>query len=282
MATTETDPTSARSGSGSAFRDILCAVDGTSGSTAAVKLAASLAAPDGRLTLLAVTAVKGSGAYETADISPTRAEQVLHSAKRIAKQAGVSVLATIDPRGPAEEIIAEHAAEHELLVLGPPATSRLVEVIAGRVADATLDRFTTPMLVVRRPFAATLRGGQILVASDGEEGSDRLIELAVRLGASQGAHVTLVNALVNESKMNPRAIEAQAKALKSALADAGEPQIEPGKPWEVISKAAERIAPVLIVVGSRGLGGVRSLGSVSRHAVHEAPCAVLVVPPDAR
>jgi len=54
------------SGRGSVFTNILCAVDGTRASTAAVKLAASLAGPDGHLTLLAVTAVSGSGAYATA------------------------------------------------------------------------------------------------------------------------------------------------------------------------------------------------------------------------
>jgi nucleotide-binding universal stress UspA family protein len=36
----------------------------------------------------------------------------------------------------------------------------------------------------------------------------------------------------------------------------------------------------VIVVGSRGLGGVKRLflGSVSTHVVQNAPCAVLVVP----
>ncbi len=261
------------------FRDILCAVDGTLGSTAAVKLAASLAGPDGHLTLLAVTAVKGSGPYETADISPARAEHLLSRAKRIAQEAGLPATAVIDPRGPAEEIILERAAEHELLAIGPPATSWLTGMIIGGVTATVLSRFTTPMLVVRRPFIDSLRARQILVASDGEEGSDRLVELAARLGQSQEARVTLVNALGAESKLNPRAIQAQAKALKRALPGAGEPHIEPGKAWDVVLDAARSNDAALIVIGSRRLGGVRALGSVSRRVVHEAPCAVLVVPP---
>jgi len=244
-----------------------------------VKLAASLAGPDGHLTLLAVTAVKGSGVYQVADISPARAERLLSRAERIASEAGVRATAAVDPGGPAEEVILKRATEHELLAIGPPATSWLTGMIVGGVTSAILSRFTTPMLVVRRPFIDSLRARRILVASDGEEGSDRLVELAAGLGESQQAQVTLVNALGAESKINPRAIQAQAKALKRALAGTEEPHIEPGKPWEVILNAANSNDAALIVIGSRRLGGVRALGSVSRRIVHEAPCAVLVVPP---
>ena len=38
----------------------------------------------------------------------------------------------------------------------------------------------------------------------------------------------------------------------------------------------------LVVVGSRGLGGLRSLGSVSERVAHRASCSVLVVRPTVR
>ncbi len=244
-----------------------------------MKLATSLAGPDGHLTLLAVTAVKGSGPYEMADISPARAERLLKRAKRVADEAGVTATAVIDPRGPAEDVILERAAEHELLAIGPPATSRLTGMIVGGVTAGALSRFTMPMLVVRRPFVDSLRTRQIIVASDGEEGSDHLVELASNLGQNQEAQVSLVNALGPESKINPQRIQAQGKALKRALPGAGEPHIEPGKAWDVILNAAKATDAALIVIGSRRLGGVRAFGSVSRRVVHKAPCAVLVVPP---
>ena len=59
------------------FVDALCGVDGTRRSFAAVEQAADLAGPDGRLTLLAVTAVTGAGVNRRAAISPARAEQLL-------------------------------------------------------------------------------------------------------------------------------------------------------------------------------------------------------------
>ena len=192
---------SAAPGSTSVFPNILCAVDGTRTSTAAVELAVSLAGPDGHLTLLAVTAVSGSGAYATAAISPGRVDLVLSDAKRIADDAGVPSSTVVDPGGPPVEVILERASDHDLLAIGAPATSWLGGVLTGGVATTALSQFTTPMLFARR--SGSLEGRQVLVASDGEEGSDHLVELAGRLGQSQGARVTLVNALGAESKMNP-------------------------------------------------------------------------------
>ena len=52
-------------------------------------MAANLAGPNGHLTLLAVTAESGTGAYGTAAISPKRAELALSNARRIAHDGGV-------------------------------------------------------------------------------------------------------------------------------------------------------------------------------------------------
>ena len=270
---------SAAPDSTSVFTNILCAVDGTRTSTAAVEMAASLVGPDGHLTLLAVTAVSGSGAYTTAAISPGRVDLVLSNAKRIADDAGVPSSTVVDPGGPPVEVILERASDYDLLAIGAPATPWLGGMLTGGVATTALSQFTTPMLFARRSFTGSLRGRQILVASDGEEGSDHLVELAGRLGQSQGARVTLVNALDAESKMNPRAIQAQARALQLALPNAGEPCIEPGKAWDVILDAAKHTKASLVVIGSRRLSGLHAFGSVSRRVVHDAHCSVLVIPP---
>jgi nucleotide-binding universal stress UspA family protein len=266
-------------GSASVFTNILCAVDGTRASTAAVEMAAALAGPDGHLTLLAVTAESGSGANRTAAISPGRVDLVLSNAKRIANDAGVPSSTVVDPGGPPVEVIIERAFGHDLLAMGAPATSWLAGMLIGGVATTALSKFTTPVLFARRSSTGSLRGRQILVASDGEEGSDQIVDLAGRLGQSQGAQVTLVNALGDESKMNPRAIQAQARALQLALANAGEPRIEPGKARDVILDAAKHTEAALVVLGSRRLHGLHAFGTVSRRVVHDAQCSVLVIPP---
>jgi nucleotide-binding universal stress UspA family protein len=287
MTNTETPHTSGLQGasahdapdSTNVFTNILCAVDGTRPSTAAVEIAASLAGSDGHLTLLAVTAVSGSGAYTAAAISPARVDLVLSSAKRITDDAGVASSTVVDPGGPPVDVILERASDHDLLAMGAPAISWLGGLLTGGVATTALGQFTTPMLFARGSSTGPLRGRQILVASDGEEGSDHIVELAGRLGQSQGAQVTIVNAPGVESKTNPRAIQAQARALQLALPNAGEPYIEPGKARDVILDAAKQTEAALVVIGSRRLHGLHVFGSVSRRVVHDAQCSVLVIPP---
>jgi nucleotide-binding universal stress UspA family protein len=52
---------------------------------------------------------------------------------------------------------------------------------------------------------------------------------------------------------------------------------EDGNPVDVLVGAAEQAD--LLVLGSRGLVGVRALGSVSERVAHKARCSVLVVRP---
>ena len=273
------------------FTNILCAVDGTNASTAAVRMAASLAGPEGQLTLLAVTAASSYGPNTMAVISPGRANRILESAKHIAEDAGVPCSTVVDPGAPPAEIILARASGHDLLAMGAPATSWLAGMILGHASSSLgglltggvtatiLSRLETPMLIAREPTVSSLKARRVLVASDGEEASDHLVDLAGKLAQSQQAQVSLVNALESESRMNPRAIQAQAATLKHMVTDTGEPWIEPGHAGTVILKAAQSTDAALVVIGSRRLKGPRAFGSVSRRVVHDAPCSVLVVPP---
>ncbi len=261
------------------FTNILCAVDGTHTSTAAVRLAAGLAGPGGHLTLLAVTAVSGSGPYATAAISPSRVTSLLSAAKRIAEEAGVSSTTVVDPGGPPVEVILERASHHDLLAIGAPVTSLLGGMLIGGVAAGALKQFTTPLLIVRGSSTGSLRGSRILLASDGNEDSDRIVELAGRLGLSLDAHVTLLHAVGRESQVSHRSIEAQTRTLKTVLPEASDARVEPGNASEVIVNAATSTGAAMIVMGSRRLKGLRALGSVSRRVAHDAPCSVLLLPP---
>jgi nucleotide-binding universal stress UspA family protein len=147
-----------------------------------------------------------------------------------------------------------------MVAIGAPATSWLGGMLTGGVATTALSQITTPMLFARRPFTGSLKDHQILVASDGEEGSDHIVDIAARLAQSQGAQVMLVNAPGAESKMNPRAIQARARALQLALPNTGEPYIEPGKGWDVILDAAEHTKAALVVIGSRRLSNYPRTG----------------------
>jgi nucleotide-binding universal stress UspA family protein len=56
-----------------------------------------------------------------------------------------------------------------------------------------------------------------------------------------------------------------------------ETHAETGDPADVIVKVAEQVQADLIVVGNKGMTGVRRvLGSVPNSVAHQAPCAVLI------
>ncbi len=261
------------------FAHILCAVDGTRGSYAAVEQAAALAGSTGQLTLLTVTAVGGSGAYKYAAVSPARAERILEHAANIARRAGISATKVIDPASPAAQVILDRAGDQDLLAIGAPVTSWLGGMFIGGVGVETMRSFTTPLLAARFAPHEHDFASRILVASDGLEGSDAVVELAGRLARSRDASVALVHASGVESKTAHRRIEHQARTLEAAVGAAIETQTVPDSAWKVIVEAAKGTKASLVVMGSRRLDGLRSIGSVSRRVVHDGPCSVLLVPP---
>jgi len=262
------------------FINILCGVDGTRKSYDAVEQGAALAGPQGHLTLLAVTAVTGAGAYRNAAISPSRAERLLDRAARIADDAHVPATVLIDPTGPPSQVILDRAAEHDLLALGAPAGSLVGGLFIDGVAVSALGSFTTPLLLARSLPGQRRFPERILVASDGLEGSDKLVELAGRLARAHGAGVILLHAIGVESRSHPHRVQEQARKLEALVGGTSEVKVEAGDAAEAIVQAAGEEAVSLIVAGSRRLEGLQAFGSVSRQVVHEAPCSVLLMPPE--
>src|SRR5665213_155250 len=182
------------------FADVLCAVNGTRRSFAAVEQAAILTGSSGHLTLLSVTAVTGAGAYRGAAISPARADHILSQAARMAADADVSCDSIVDPGGPPREVVLARAASHSLLAIGAPRGSWLLNAVRDdSVSKAALGALTTSLLVARSLPGGNLGFAQrLLIASDGEEDSDQLVELAARIGGEQGSRAVLLSATGTE------------------------------------------------------------------------------------
>ncbi|MGD0452508.1 MAG: universal stress protein [Solirubrobacteraceae bacterium] len=260
------------------FADILCAVDGTRRSFAAVEQAAILAGPQGSLTLLAVTAVAGSGVNRHAAIGPQRAQRILERAEGIARAAGVPCSGVIEPEGPPSQLVLKRAAGHDLLALGAPASSWLGGRFIDGVADAALGSFTVPLLTAH----AMPRGEHrflehVLVASDGLDGSDQMVELVARLAREHDSKVTLLHAM--KSKERPQSIQEQASRLLEEIDGACAVRVEVGGAAELIVAVAKQEGSSLVVMNSRRLGGWKAIGSVSRRVVHDAHCSVLLTQP---
>jgi nucleotide-binding universal stress UspA family protein len=146
---------------------------------------------------------------------------------------------------------------------------------------------------------------QILVAVDGSDHATRALELAAELAERFGASLTVLHVMtetgssavpeefseferlehirVTEYDLYKSAASAIVKAAADRVATAGHPRptirIAEGHSAEEIIDVAEDIDADMIVMGRRGLGGVRTLllGSTSHKVSHTAPCTVVTV-----
>jgi nucleotide-binding universal stress UspA family protein len=136
----------------------------------------------------------------------------------------------------------------------------------------------------------------VLVALDGSELSDRVIQTLKQLNLKPEARVVLAHVIAPvESGMEPPAdlpsadpaiglyshIEHQLQTYQADLPCPSQLEIVTGDPAEEIVRLANIHQVDLILIGSRGLTGVSRIlqGSVSSQVVTDAHCSVLVVKP---
>ncbi|MEH2062108.1 MAG: universal stress protein [Nostoc sp.] len=134
----------------------------------------------------------------------------------------------------------------------------------------------------------------ILVALDGLEISERVIQTLDNLALSKDAKVILCHVFPTpESEMELPAdrpqsdsptfsyfhIEKQLQSYQEKLLVTSELELVTGDPAEEIIRLANIYKIELIIIGSRGLMGMKRIvqGSVSSQVVEEANCSVLVV-----
>jgi nucleotide-binding universal stress UspA family protein len=251
----------------SIFERILVGVDGTKESLDACRQAAQMAEPHAVLE----AAIVSLFSPETA-----RALGVPDMAERLERTAGSALAAAAGILGPDAELrrlqgltveALLEEAEHmqaTLLAIGTHGHSRIEEMVLGGVAGELLHQVPCAMLVARpAPDLATFPR-EIVVGVDGSDEAERAFEVARSLAARRHSTLRCVVAhggkRVNIARVTRRHRHAQ---------DLVE------HPVPALVEAA--VCADLLVVGSRGLHGVRALGSVSERVAHHAPCSVLVV-----
>jgi nucleotide-binding universal stress UspA family protein len=142
------------------------------------------------------------------------------------------------------------------------------------------------------PVGAMFRS--ILVAIDGSKPAEAALDYAVDLAQSEGARLTLIGVATRAPVVAPGYVavvptDAELEGEVDRRLDAalervpdGVPVatvVRSGVPAQAILDRVEQGMHDLVVVGSRGRGGVRSflLGSVSRTVLRRSPVPVLVV-----
>ena len=278
------------------YTNIVVGVDGSDSGEAALRWAAGeAAARDVELHVVhtydwrvpgGLTPVGGS----FADAVRESAQDLVHTAVARAREAapGVRVRGSA-VLGSAASILAATALPDTLVVLGNRGRGGFASLLLGSVSQQVATHAAGPILVVRG--RADIARRPIVVGVDGSPGSEEALGLAFDMAAVRGVALVAVYAY---SLGGPGAGRT-ASSFDRHRADAYQVVDEQVAPWRekypkvaaetiaVLGQPAQVLAEAsrtaqLVVVGTRGHGGVASLliGSVGLSLLHHADAPVLI------
>jgi nucleotide-binding universal stress UspA family protein len=250
------------------FGRVLCGVDGSEHGLEAVRQAALVLAPGGRLVLASVCeshlALRaGVHVVQTRRDLEAAAHRALAQAQALAPEADLRLV-----RGRANHTLLELAAAEAagLVAVGSQGFGRGVGIALGSLPTRLLHDAPCAVLVARartdgearrlsRGIAAGIDGSPAsLAAAAAAADLGRRLDVPVRYLVASGGKPVDVDGLAATSY---------------------ELEFTPWRPVEALVGVSNFVDAV--VVGSRGLHGVAALGSVSERVAHRARSSVLVV-----
>lgn len=138
---------------------------------------------------------------------------------------------------------------------------------------------------------------KILIPVDGSVGAEKALRFAISIAEGKEKEITLLNVQPSYNLPNMKIFfnQEQIKAFQQEgaqevfarsleITDSLSTQVSTllkiGDPGKEICAEAKASGTDLIVMGYRGLGGIKRtiMGSVATHVLHETPCPVLIVP----
>jgi nucleotide-binding universal stress UspA family protein len=250
------------------FERVVCGVDGSATAADAAGVAGRVVAPDGRLVLVAVEdfALAVHAGFRMSYV----AEQLANEARRAANEAQAVAgsfhsvemrLREGDPLDCLQKEIGD--SDGTLAVVGTRDHSRAAGIALGSVTTHLLHEAPCSVLVARTPHDLPAWPREIVVGVDGSPPS-----IAAFFTAS-------VLAKRRRATLRPVIATREPFVLDSARATVPELEEHDERVLHLLHVLSEDAD--LLVVGSRGLRGVRALGSVSERIAHEARSSVLVV-----
>lgn len=192
--------------------------------------------------------------------------------------------------GPA---LLEAAEGSSLLVVGARGLGGFQGLLLGSVSRDVLHHAAMPVAVVRGEAGRSAPGGStVVIGVDGSDDGHRALDAGLEEARLRGGRCVVVHAwdlgvvaaspvIADTAEVLERAARELIDEEAGRIAGRGVPvsrSLVYGSPAKALLDASEHAD--LVVVGSRGLGGVaaRLLGSVSSACAAHAACPVLVVP----
>jgi nucleotide-binding universal stress UspA family protein len=247
------------------FLRILCGVDGTPASLAAVRAATRLQLAEGSLRIVAATniakaAQAGMAATRAAEQLQDEAEAALAEARRLAPSATGKLLAG----DPAAALLREaESDETTLVVVGSHGRRRVAAMLLGTVALRLLRDAPCSVLIARGLSEPEMWPRAVVVGVDGSSES--------------AAAVAVAREVADRNEASVRAVASTSDQWDPERARAIAPELEEHSEGAVSALVAASESADLVVVGSRGLHGLKALGSVSERVANQAQSSVLVV-----
>jgi nucleotide-binding universal stress UspA family protein len=185
-----------------------------------------------------------------------------------------------------------------LLVVGSRGRGGFSGLLLGSVSQNCVQHAPCPVAVIPPGWAGE-EHGRVVVGVDGSDESYGALHWAITTAAGRHAELEVVHAYDYVQVMMPMGIapgvdrELLEKASRTLLEEMVEPavgaaaarprsvQLTPVHTGPARALLETAIGADLLVVGSRGRGGVKGLllGSVSQQCLHHAPCPIVVVRP---
>jgi nucleotide-binding universal stress UspA family protein len=257
------------SDSADVFARVVCGIDASGAGLEALRQTLRLRPAPADLVLLGVSETHlavhaGIAAPRAAEEIEAAARAALAEAETLGGAPGTIV------RGRPDETLLRVARERRatLVAVGSHDHRRGVGIVLGSVATRMLHDAPCSVLVARPPAEPDRFPRAIVAGVDGSPQSCRAARVARELGARLGAPTSLVVARSGPGDVDADAIGAS--GLDVAYVDA--------RPVPALLEAAQDAD--LVVLGSRGLRGLRALGSVSERVAHHARCSLVVLRDD--
>jgi 3-phenylpropionate/trans-cinnamate dioxygenase ferredoxin reductase component len=255
------------------YRTIVVGTDGSPTASVAVEVAQKLAKRlHGKLVLV--------GALDAYGVTRQPLQTALYEAAEAARGKKVDAIAELIEGTPGESILAA-AIKHDadLIVVGNRGMGQATRFRLGSVPDWIAHDAPCDLLIVDTTGRAGPRDPappytRILAGTDGSGTATEAVRKAYTLASVYAGTVTLVHVgdpLIGAIKLEevastrPEDVEVEKRTVE-------------GDPAQRICELAEAEAVQLVVVGNKGMSGVRRfLGSVPNKVAHEVPSDVLIV-----
>jgi nucleotide-binding universal stress UspA family protein len=249
------------------FDRVVVGVDGTEWGFAALAQALALAPPESPVRAVTALDVRpaihtGFAAASFADLLREEASAAQATAHELLAGRPDSTSVLVQGQ-PVPVLRAARDVGATLLALGARHSSRLLGVMLGDTTTTLLHDAVCSVLLARPAADGTWRPRTVVVGIDGSNPALAALATADELAGRLDSSVEVVSATGEAAARGDGAWKNRVDSW-----DAADP----------VSALVERSRRAdLLVVGSRGLHGVRALGSVSERVAHRARCSVLVV-----